>query len=273
MKKLAVIVAGWHFPLTFYEQMIGQKIPEGWEVDFFVVAHRDPSFAVEEKKEFLKTLGNSRREHYDRLLYKKIPTVPELEAMGWRYSLEPNTMGEWGCVNQWLAKHDYKQYDKFMFSHDDNYVMTDQVLVDLLPQDEWLIITNSDGNSQRRLRQWLHLPKPFVARGSFEIYSREVLDAFGGTFAISNTKLTREGEVASPDEFEAISNWNESDREILRAIKNAGFLPRVKALSKYYRMSIYCLEGERGYISHSESSNTKEEDKGLDIVEKYYAKK
>ena len=27
MKKLAVIVSGWHFPISFYEQMKEQKVP------------------------------------------------------------------------------------------------------------------------------------------------------------------------------------------------------------------------------------------------------
>ncbi len=36
-------------------------------------------------------------------------------------------------------------------------------------------------------------------------------------------------------------------------------------------MSKYCLEGERGYISSTDISNTKEEEKGLDMVEKIYS--
>jgi hypothetical protein len=45
MKRLAVIVSGWHFPAGFYDAMACQRYPKGWTVDFFVVAHRDPSFA------------------------------------------------------------------------------------------------------------------------------------------------------------------------------------------------------------------------------------
>ena len=50
MKRLAVIAGGWHFPIAFFEQIAGQKIPEGWDVDMFLVSHRDPSYAAEEKK-------------------------------------------------------------------------------------------------------------------------------------------------------------------------------------------------------------------------------
>ena len=37
----------------------------------------------------------------------------------------------------------------------------------------------------------------------------------------------------------------------------------VKYLSNYYRVSKYCLEGERGFISKTTSSNTISENDGL----------
>ena len=49
MKKLAVIVCGWHYPAYFYEQMVKQKKPEGWEIDYFCVSHRNPKHAIGEK--------------------------------------------------------------------------------------------------------------------------------------------------------------------------------------------------------------------------------
>ena len=52
MKKLAVVVSGWHFPINFYQQINQQVIPTGWEVDYFCVSHRDPSIAREEKKKY-----------------------------------------------------------------------------------------------------------------------------------------------------------------------------------------------------------------------------
>ena len=39
MKKFAVIVSGWHFPIGFYKQINKQKIPDGWEVDYFCISH------------------------------------------------------------------------------------------------------------------------------------------------------------------------------------------------------------------------------------------
>jgi hypothetical protein len=271
MKKLAVVASGWHFPITFYEQISKQEIPAGWEVEMFVVAHRDPSYSDDEKKDVLPKLGYNRRELYDRLMYKKVATVAEIESLGWKYELYPNTMGDWGCINQWLEKYDYKKYDKFLFTHDDNYILTNKVFVDILPQDNWLIMTNSTGNAQRRLRQWLRLPKPFTARGSFEFFTREMMDMLGGRFDLSRVKLTREGKFDSPKDFKEISSWNDNDRAIKDFVDSHNLTSRVKALSDYYRISKYCLEGERGYISSTDISNTKEEEKGLDMVEKIYS--
>ncbi len=272
MKKIAVVASGWHFPITFYEQIAKQKIPAGWEVEMFVVSHRDPSYSEQEKKETLPKLGYTRRELYDRILYKKVANVAEIEALGWKYVLEPNTMGDWGCINQWLEKNDYKKYDKFLFTHDDNVILTDQVFIDILPQDDWLILTNSTGSAQRRLRQWFRLPKPFSARGSFEFFTREMMDKLGGSFDLSRVKLTREGKFDSPTDLKEISEWNENDRAIKDFVDKNNLTNRVKSLSEYYRMSKYCLEGERGYIFKTEKSNTAEEEKGLDEVEKMYKK-
>ncbi len=273
MKKLAVVAGGWHFPYLFYKQIAEQQIPEGWEVDLFCVSHRDPKYSAPEKAEVLKGLGYDRRALYDRLMYAQVPTVEEIEALGFKYSLEPNTMGDWGITNQWLEKYDYKQYDKLLYTHDDNFILTDQMWMDLLPQDDWLILTNSTGHSQRRLRQWLHLPKPFMARGSFEFFTREAMDRIGGTFDLYKTSLTRIGKFDSPKDFGELSDWNESDHAVREAVEKAGLLPRVKALSDYYRMSKYCLEGERGFIHKTVAMNTKEEDRGLDEVEAFYRPK
>jgi len=271
MKRLAVIASGWHFPLAFYEQMAAQKIPEGWEVDLFVISHRDPSYSEQEKTEPLSRFGFTRRELYDRILYRKIATVPEIERLGWRYSLEPNTIGDLGCANQWLEKNDYTKYDKILLTHDDNFILTDQMYLDVLPQDDWIILTNTTGHAQRRLRQWLRLPKELALRGSFEFYTREMLEYMGGKFDLSETKMTRIGEVTSYGTLGDLSEWNTVMHPLNRLIEAKGLWPRVKALSEYYRMSRYCLEGERGFISKTEWSNTKEEERGLDEVERYYA--
>lgn len=270
-KKLAVIAGGWHFPIAFFEQIAGQKIPEGWEVDMFLVSHRDPSHAMDEKKETLLNLGYDRRGLYDRILYRKVATVTEIEALGWKYVLEPNTIGDWGNTNQWLEKNDYKQYDKFLVTHDDNFILTDQMLMDILPQEDWLILTNSNGNTQRRLRRLLHLPKKLTLRGSFEFFTREMFDHMGGKFDLSDTTLTREDETTTSGSFSELSDWNTTVFPLQRLIEEKGLQSKIKSLSSFYRMSKYCLEGERGYVYKTEPSNTAEEERGLDAIEKHYS--
>jgi len=272
MKKLAVVASGWHFPITFYEQIAKQKIPDGWEVDLFVISHRDSSYSEKEKADIFSHIGYGRRELYDRIMYRKIATISEIESLGWHYELHPNTIGDLGCTNQWLDKYDYKKYDKFLFTHDDNFILTDRLYIDILPQDDWLILTNTTGNAQRRLRQWFNLPKKLSLRGSFEFYSKEMLDHLEGKFDLSETKMTRVGETSSYDELSDLSEWNSVIFPLQRLIDKKGLQLRIKALSPFYRMSKYCLEGERGYIHKTEKSNTKEEERGLDMVEREYNK-
>lgn len=270
MKKIAVIASGWHFPIHFFEQIAKQKMPNGWQMDMFVVSHRDPSYAIQEKKEILEKLGYSRRELYDRIMYREIATVDKIEKLGWKYVLEPNTMGNFGNTNQWLSKNDYKTYDKFLITHDDNFILSDKMFLDVLPQDDWLIMSNSTGNAQRRLRQWLGLPKPFSIRASFEFFTKEMFDKIGGTFDMSQTTLTREGKFTSSLDMKELGDWNNDDKPLSDFIIKNNLLPKIKTLSSYYRVSKYCIEGERGFIFKTEKSNTKEEEKGLDIVEKIY---
>ncbi len=273
MKRLAVVASGWHFPIAFFEQMKGQKVPEGWQVDMYCVSHRDPSHARTEKKEVLAGLGFTRRELYDRILYRSVASVADIEALGWRYVLEPNSVGDWGNTNQWLAKNDYKQYDKFLFTHDDNFILTDTMLQDILPQDDWLILTNSTGHANGLKRRLLCMPKELSVRGSFEFFSREMLDMMGGNFDLSMVTLNRDGETGTTGRFEDLSDWNNTIWPLIDFIETHKLRPRIKALSPYYRMSTYCLEGERGYIHKTERSNTREEEKGLDAVERHYASK
>lgn len=271
MKKLAVVAGGWHFPLAFYRQIAEQQIPEGWQVDLFCVSHRDPKYAVKEKKDTLKSMGYSRRELYDRILYENVASIEEIQALGFKYSLEPNTMGDWGITNQWLEKYDYREYDKFLFTHDDNFILTDQMFVDILPQEEWLILTNSDGHTPGKKRRWLARGKEFTIRGSFEFFTKEMMDLLGGRFDDSTVTVTREGETSNATSFADISDWNNMLYPLLDLVKSKGLMKRIHYLSRYYRMSRYCLEGERGLISKTEPLNTAEEDQGLDEVERFYA--
>lgn len=272
MKRLAVVASGWHFPLHFFRSLSEQRIPRGWQVDLFCISHRDPSYSKAEKKEVITNLGNSRRESYDKILYEHMADIRDIEAAGWKYTLEPNTVGDWGNINQWLEKNDYEDYDMFLFTHDDNFILSDTLFEHALTRNDWLILSNSDGNSQRRIRRWLRLKKPFNIRGSFEFFTKEMLDIIGGKFDLSMTSLTRENQFSSGVTISELSDWNSTVTPLTNLLKERKLFGRVKSLSKYYRMSIYCLEGERGYIHKTEPSNTAEEEAGLDLVDKFYSK-
>ena len=88
MKKILVIATGWHFSSHFYENMIKQIIPDGWEVDYFCVSHRDPSIAKEEKQEIMVDIlvsnGYSKKEIQTLLddVYKRGKSDKMVEALG-----------------------------------------------------------------------------------------------------------------------------------------------------------------------------------------------
>ncbi len=258
MKKIAVVASGWHFPLHFFTKIAEQKIPAGWKAEFFCVSHRDPAFAVEEKKKEILSLGYDRRGLYDRIMYDKIATVDDLRTLGWEYSLEPNMIGDWGNSNQWLEKHDYREYDLFLFTHDDNFILNNELFVDLCESGNWLILANSKG-----------VP-PGSIRGSFEFFTREMMDMIGGKFDLSMTTFTREGKTTTNDPYGEIGKWNATVTPLSNLIAAKKLQSRVVSLSPYYRISAYCLEGERGYIHRTYELNTLNEEKGLDLIEKIY---
>ena len=55
-KKLAVVLGGGHYPYANYKQMKEQKVPDGWEIDYYVVSHRDPELPIvfDEKQPLLE---------------------------------------------------------------------------------------------------------------------------------------------------------------------------------------------------------------------------
>lgn len=259
MKKFAVVVSGWHFPLHFYEEIAKQHIPDGWQMDLFCISHRDPSLVVEEKKQYIASLGRTFREKLDKILYKKVASIADLEKLGWKYIEEPNTIGDWGNTNQWLEKNDYKQYEFLLISHDDNFILTRELFSSIILQkdyDEWLIYANTIGMPRGNLR------------GSFEFFKREMLDIMGGKFDLSLVTLTREGKTDNPDDINALYDWNNGPYPLTQLIHEKGLVNKVYALSPTYRVSAFCIEGERGYISKTHGINTEVENHGIKVLKK-----
>jgi len=257
-KRLAVVVSGWHYPLHFYKSIANQYLPSNWEMDLFCIAHRDPN--PTEAKAYLKKLGRNRRAKLDRLLYKKIATIKDIEKLGFKYVLEPNTIGDWGNSNQWLEKNDYTKYDLFLFTHDDNLILNYQLIhnvVESSDYENWLILCNSTGMPSGNIR------------GSFEFFKKEMLDKIGGKFDLSQTKLTREGHTENPQDRNELFDWNSTVYPLRDFLQKYDLQSKVQALSPAYRVSMYCIEGERGFISQTHGINTAEEEKGLDILAHY----
>lgn len=253
MKKIAIVCSSWHYPYTFYEALAKQQIPKGWKVDLFAVAHRKPSEAE------VKTFDEStRRGKLDSILYKKMATEQDLKELGWKYIEKPNTIGDWGNTNQWLEEHDYKKYDLFLFTHDDNLIIRDDMLLHVTEvyKADWLVMSNSVGMPQGSLR------------GSFEFFKKEMLDILGGKFDLSDTKLTREGKTENPKDWAELYDWNSTVYPLTRLLHEQNLMERVCVMSPFYRVSMYCIEGERGLISNTNGANTAYEDAGLDELEK-----
>lgn len=251
--KIAIVASSWHYPEGFYKPMISQVLPEGWEADYFCVSHRDPSFAIEEKKD--DQFPDNLRGDLDRRLYSKVLTKEEIEALGWKYKEYPNTIGDWGNSNQWLQDNDWEQYDLFLFTHDDNLIMRDSLFVDIAEDSsfkQWDILANTVG-----------MP-PGSLRGSFEFFKKKVIKKLGGQFDLSEVTLTREGKTSATNEVDELYDWNATVYPLSRFIEEKKL--KVGFLSPSYRVSFYCIEGERGYIHKTHGQNTEYEEKGLQFL-------
>lgn len=218
--KLAIVAGGWHWPGKFF-----QNCPKG--ADRFVIAHRDPSLPeVAAEKSVLTGL--------DRALYAWIPNIADLTRLGWHYETAPNVAGDWVFFNQWLERHDYRQYDWILNCHDDTYVRAWPQALD----PDALLIANG---------RYPEAPAGYV-RGSCEFWSRSLLDMLGGRIPLPELSLTREGATDSPADFNALSSWNAIGDPVRKFLADNELLHRVHYLSAFYRVSPYFIEGERGLI-------------------------
>lgn len=248
--RIAVVASGWHYPTHFYEAMVRQKRLDNMEIEFFCISHRDPSFAMVEKKG--RTYGRGLRAKLDRTLYKEIASANLIEALGWNYKEYPNTIGDWGNSNQWLEDHNYKAYDLLLFTHDDNLIIHDRLFADVVEDGayaDWDILTNSPG-----------MPQGYI-RGSFEFFKPSALTKLGGKFDLSEVTLDRTGVTTASEDIEELFQWNAGGNPTNFKILELGL--KVGYLSPAYRVSAYCIEGERGYISNTHGMNTEYEDAGL----------
>lgn len=225
-------------------------MPDGWTMDLFCVSHRDPVYAKVEKKG--KRFPKNLRGKLDKILYKEIASKFLIETIGWNYKEYPNTIGDWGNSNQWLEENNYKDYDLLLFTHDDNLIIHDRLFADIIEDEaypDWDILANSVGR-----------PDGYI-RGSFEFFKPRALDMLGGKFDLSEVTLDRTGAHFATEDPGELFQWNAGGNPTNRKIVELGM--KVGFLSPSYRVSAYCIEGQRGYISNTMAANKPYEDAGL----------
>ena len=251
-RKIAVVAGGWHFPNHFYEEMIKQEIPDNWEVNYFCVSHRNPDLEVvyDEKKKLLTEYCGDENNIFnvlDNHLYEKPITIQEIKDLGWNYVEKPNVMGDFNFINQWMEDNNLEDYDAILSTHDDNFIFRHDLFTEGILQydwNEWLTIANGadivPGNVSNM-------------RGSFAMFKTSLISKMGGEFSTENVTMTREGEVETP--FQdwmsdgSISDWNHIAANFGEYVKQNNLSSKVKRLSNQYRISPYCFEGERGFLS------------------------
>ncbi len=244
------MASGWHFPSQFYQGIASQILPEGWKMDMFCVAHRSPSHALKDKVDH-KYVGD--RADLDKRLYESIPSFANIESIGWKVLIKPNTIGDWGNSNQWLEDYDYKKYDVILFTHDDNLILSPHWFATIITDgnyDEWEVLCNSSG-----------MPPGWI-RGSCEFFKRSFIKKMRGKFDLSKITLKKVGAVSSSDDLTELYDWNNSVEPLMKFIEKHQV--KVGYCSPAYRVSAFCIEGERGYIANTHGANTESENKGLE---------
>ena len=270
MKKILVVATGWHFSSHFYEKMSQQIVPNGWEVDYYCVAHRMPEDenTIKEKDGVRNFNEGSFLDELDQMMYEHPITTQEIEDFGWEFMLEENTVGDMECFNQWAEHYDYKEYDIILITHDDNFILSDKIFVDVVSEETELykpLTETRVGRDQFKIdlmknkNDWYFLdngyseniPKAFTPRGSFSFYKKEFIDILpNNKFDMSDrgkAVLTREGRTDSIG-YEGILSWNSPVGTLRDWLYEKDLIEDVRWFSKTKRISKYCIEGERGLI-------------------------
>ena len=272
MNKILVVATGWHFSSHFYETMVRQIVPEGWEVDYYCVAHRTPEDenTISEKESIRNSTAEDFLTQLDQLMYEYPITTKQIEDFGWKFELEENTVGDMECFNQWSEHHDYKDYDFILVTHDDNLILSNQLFVDIIGgvevykpieesrygahqfnvesvklDNDWMFLDNGYTQS---------LPKAFTPRGSFSFYKKELVDMLpDNKFNMYENggygTVYRQGETASVG-YDGIKAWNTHAGTFRDFLYEGNLVDNTRWLSNMKRVSRYCIEGERGFISN-----------------------
>lgn len=246
--KLAIVVGAWHFPSHPYRRI--PRLAGG--ADLFVVAHRDPDndFTQDEVQAVRMATTDDPLSRIDLAMRRHRVSQEMLEVLDWDYQDAPNTSGDWTFFQQWLDTHDYRKYDVILNCHDDTYFRPGVNVFD------WLQAFNTSGPKHDGYRPPLMIANgrypessPGYVRGSFEFWTRELLDMLGGRIPIPELSLNREGLTDTPKDFVTLMAWNAIGDPLRKFFCDEKLTDRVHYLSEFYRVSEYLIEGERGLIS------------------------
>jgi hypothetical protein len=253
--NIAVIIGGWYYPYHLYEHVINLIPPNGFNLEFFTMSHRNPS-NLDISKEMLSR--NESNNKFDQKLYSQIITFPELIDLGYKVHECENTIGDYYFFNQWAELYDYLNYDYVLFMHDDNFILPDfkNILVDIFENkinlykftDKWKI---SDSHKNFNYIANSPVSQRKTARGSFSIWSKELLHSMNGKFPMENITLHRNNHSTTPYGHEKLSNWNMVGRNFQDHVEQHGYMKSTYRLSDTYRISRYMIEAERGLIGCS----------------------
>jgi hypothetical protein len=64
---------------------------------------------------------------------------------------------------------------------------------------------------------------------------------------MKGVKLQRVNEKSSPEDHYGLDDWNLTDKNFMKQLYDNDLADDMRYLSKHYRVSNYCIEGERGF--------------------------
>lgn len=264
MRKIGIVLIGWHYPSQPYQSLVKQVIPEGWEAEFFVIGHRLPEQALDEREN--KLSQETKLSSFDKLLYETPVTLDFLKNIGWNY-IQGISGNEWEGANLFLSKVDYREYECLLFAGDDFLLLRDKFFTEILNDDIDVYGNYKEGKSWKGKKEvisyndWLVLSNSIhsgrqAIRGSFEVFKTEVFDLLGGKFPLHDRvialskKLNGNVKTLSTS-HNALTEYNTQFWEFMNVINRENIYHRIKFLSNKYRVSKYVIEGERGLISNN----------------------
>ena len=167
-----------------------------------------------------------------------------------------------------------------LLTHDDNFLIGDQLFMNVLDNRFETLFRNDYSlndlpefkNAQRddfssvEPDDWLILSNAIVnltgkVRGSFDFFKTELIEKIGGSFDMSRVELDRTGLTdnmdmgyygdSTPQGGLSMKDWEKPIQDFHKFMYDNSLLDRIRYLAPTYRVSQYCLEGERGLLSNT----------------------